>query len=90
MLYVAEVILVHLDLSDVGGVIGGVDFVLLLVIILPIQALREGKETWRDNGEFSVFVILSRTPKSHFNLRPELSHGPVILPHCRSCEPSWS
>lgn len=90
MLYVAEVILVHLDLFDVGGVIGGVDFVLLLVIVLPIQALRDGKETWRDNGEFSVFVISERRPKGHFDLRPELSHGPEILPHCRSCEPSWS
>lgn len=43
MAYVAEVFLVHLDLSDVGGVIGGVDFVLLLVIVLPIQALRGGE-----------------------------------------------
>lgn len=44
MPYVTEVVLVHLDLSDVGGVVGCVDFVLLLVIVLPIQALREGKE----------------------------------------------
>lgn len=43
MPYVAQVILVHLDLSDVGGIIGCVDFVLLLVIVLPIQALRKEK-----------------------------------------------
>lgn len=43
--YVTQVVLVHLDLSDVGGVIGRVDFVLLLVIVLPIQALRKEKET---------------------------------------------
>lgn len=42
--YIAEVFLVHLDLSDVRGVIGGVDFVLLLVIIFPIQTLRKGKD----------------------------------------------
>lgn len=41
--YVAEVFLVHLDLFDVRGVIGCVDFVLLLVIVLPIQTLRKGK-----------------------------------------------
>lgn len=43
--YVAEVLLIHLDLSDVGGVVGGVDLVLLLVVVLAVQALREGKET---------------------------------------------
>lgn len=42
-LYIAEVFLVHLDLFDIRGVIGGVDFVLLLVIIFPIQTLRKEK-----------------------------------------------
>lgn len=64
MPYVTEVVLVHLDLSDVGGVVGCVDFVLLLVIVLPIQALREGKEKRRHNGEFSFFVIRKRTLNS--------------------------
>lgn len=39
--YVAEVVLVHLDLSDIGGVIGCVDLVLLLVVQLTIQTLRK-------------------------------------------------
>lgn len=43
--YVTQVFLVHLDLFDVGGVIGRVDFVLLLVIVLAIQALRKEKKT---------------------------------------------
>lgn len=37
--YITEVLLVHLDLFDVRSVIGCVDFVLLLVIILPIKTL---------------------------------------------------
>lgn len=39
--YVAEVLLVHLDLSDIGGVVGCVDLVLLLVVQLTIQTLRK-------------------------------------------------
>lgn len=42
--YITEVLLVHLDLSDVRGVISGVDFVLLLVIKLSIQTLRQGEK----------------------------------------------
>lgn len=42
--YVAEVFLVHLDLFDFRSVIGGVDFVLLFVVILPIQTLRKRKK----------------------------------------------
>lgn len=45
--YVAEVLLVHLDLFDVGGVVGCVDLVLLLVVQLTIQALGKGKDDIR-------------------------------------------
>lgn len=37
--YVAEVLLVHLDLFNIRGVVGCVDLVLLLVVVLPIQTL---------------------------------------------------
>lgn len=39
--YVAEVILVHLDLFDVRSVVGCVDLVLGFVVQLTIQALRK-------------------------------------------------
>ena len=41
--YIAEVVLVHLDLLDIRGVVGCVDLVLCLVVVLPIQTLRKGK-----------------------------------------------
>lgn len=37
--YITEVLLVHLHLFDVRSVIGCVDFVLYLVVILPIKTL---------------------------------------------------
>ncbi len=42
--YIAEVFLVHLDLSDIGGVVGCVDLVLLLMVGLPIQTLGWGRK----------------------------------------------
>lgn len=39
--YVAEVLLVHLELFEVRGVVGCVDLVLLLVVSLTIQTLRK-------------------------------------------------
>lgn len=41
--YFAEVLLVHLDLSDIRGVVGCMDLVLLLVVHLPIQTLGKGR-----------------------------------------------
>lgn len=58
--YITEVFLVHLDLSDVRGVIGGVDFVLLLVIIFPIQTLRKGKDVTYEG----CFIRVSRKSTS--------------------------
>lgn len=40
--YVTEVVLVHLDLFDIGGVVGCVDLVLVLMVVLAIQALQKG------------------------------------------------
>lgn len=43
--YITEVFLIHLDLSDIRGVVGCVDLVLLFVVSLPIQTLgRRRKE----------------------------------------------
>lgn len=42
--YIAEVFLVHLDLSDIRGVVGCVDLVLLFVVSLPIQTLGKRKK----------------------------------------------
>lgn len=41
--YIAEVFLVHLDLSDIRGVVGCVDLVLLLMVELPIQTLGKNR-----------------------------------------------
>lgn len=66
-------LLVHLDLSDVGGVVGRVDLVLLLVVDLTIQTLRRrthrrlkrgSPSTARDSSRvLSYFIIdLVRLP----------------------------
>lgn len=39
VLYITEILLVHLDLFDIRRVIGGVDLVLLLVVRLTVETL---------------------------------------------------
>lgn len=43
VLYITEVVLVHLDLFDIRGVVGCVDLVLVLMVVLAIQTLRKGR-----------------------------------------------
>lgn len=50
ILYITEVLLVHLDLSDIRGVVGCVDLVLLLMVDLTIQTLWMGRR-----GHMSLF-----------------------------------
>lgn len=68
--YVAEVFLVHLDLFDFRSVIGGVDFVLLFVVILPIQTLRKRKKYER------CFFVNASDDKQ------EAAGEQLILHHC--------
>lgn len=59
--YVAEVGLVHLDLFDIGGVVGCVDLVLVFVVVLSVQTLR------KERDQCIYFTQQSVTDVSHIN-----------------------